>query len=265
MTDTASAEGRIVTELRGHVLVIRIDRPAKLNGFTVKMIRELSAAYTLLEESEDAWVGLLCAEGKHFTAGLQLDQLGPFMARGETVWSAGDVDPLGLRERRRTKPVVVAVQGITYTLGIELMLAADIVVAAHDCRFSQLEVKRGIMATGGATLRMMERAGWGNAMRYLLTGDEFDAATALRLGFVQEVVPAGDEFERALDIAERIAAQAPLAVRATIASSRLAAEQGPDAAAAVFREVQARLANSADAKEGVASFVAKRAAHFTGR
>jgi enoyl-CoA hydratase/carnithine racemase len=145
------------------------------------------------------------------------------------------------------------------------MLAADIVVAAHDCRFAQLEVKRGIMATGGATLRMMERAGWGHAMRYLLTGDEFDAATALRLGFVQEVVPAGSQFARALEIAERIAAQAPLAVRATIASSRLAVEQGDAAAIAQFRATQATLANSADAKEGVASFVEKRAARFSGR
>jgi enoyl-CoA hydratase/carnithine racemase len=258
-------EGRITTELRGHVWVMRIDRPQKLNGFTVKMIRELAAAYSALEDNDEARVGLLCAEGKHFTAGLQLDQLGPYMARGENVWPDEHIDPLGLRAKRRTKPVVVAVQGITYTLGIELMLAADIVVAAHDCRFAQLEVKRGIMATGGATLRMMERAGWGNAMRYLLTGDEFDAAAALRMGFVQEVVPAGSEFDRALEIAERVAAQAPLAVRATIASARLAADEGPEAAIAVFRQVQAGLAASADAKEGVASFLEKRAARFTGQ
>ena len=70
------------------------------------------------------------------------------------------------------KPLVIAVQGICFTVGVELMLSADIVVAADDCRFSQMEVKRGIMARGGATIRMVERAGWGNAMRYLLTGDE---------------------------------------------------------------------------------------------
>ena len=259
-----AAEGTISTELRGHVLIMRIDRPKKLNGFTVKMIHELAAAYSALEDNDEAWVGVLCAEGAHFTAGLQLDQLGPYMARGESVWPEKHIDPLGLHDNQRSKPIVVAVQGITFTLGIELMLAADIVVAAHDCRFSQLEVKRGIMATGGATVRMMERAGWGNAMRYLLTGDEFDAATALRMGFVQEVVPAGSQFERALEIARRIAAQAPLAVRATIASARLAAESGPDAAIAEFREVQAQLANSADAAEGVTSFIEKRAARFTG-
>ena len=105
--------------------------------------------------------------------------------------------------RIRTKPLVCAVQGICFTLGIELMLAADIVVAADDCRFAQIEVKRGIMPAGGATVRMVERAGWGNAQRYLLTGDEFGSAEALRLGFVQEVVPAGRQKERALEIARR--------------------------------------------------------------
>ena len=258
------SEGRITTEKRGRVFIIKLDRPKKRNGFSVKMIKELAAAYTAFENDDDAWVGLLCAEGPHFTAGLQLDQIGPFMARGESLWPDGAIDPFGLRDPKRTKPLVVAVQGITYTIGIELMLAADVVVAAHNCRFSQLEVKRGIMATGGATVRMMERAGWGNAMRYLLTGDEFDAATALRLGFVQEVVPAGEEFACALAIAEKIAAQAPLAVRATIASSRKVVEQGQDAAVAAFRAVQARLAGSEDAKEGVASFVDKRDARFTG-
>ena len=223
-TDSAAtgSDGRITTEKRGRVFIIKLDRPKKLNGFSVKMIKELAVAYTAFESDTGAWVGLLCAEGPHFTAGLQLDQIGPFMARGESLWPDGAIDPFGLRDPKRTKPLVVAVQGITYTIGIELMLAADVVVAAHNCRFAQLEVKRGIMATGGAAVRMMERAGWGNAMRYLLTGDEFDAATALRFGFVQEVVPAGEEFVRALAIAEKIAAQAPkLYHKPRIASSAL--------------------------------------------
>jgi enoyl-CoA hydratase len=167
--------------------------------------------------------------------------------------------------RRRTKPMVVAVKGITYTLGIELMLAADIVVAADDCRFSQLEVKRGIMATGGATLRMAERAGLGNALLHLLTGDEFGAAEALRLNFVQRVVPAGQELDAALAIAQAIAEQAPLAVLATRRNALKAVEEGPMAAMAEFIEVQQRLSKSEDAAEGVRSFVERRPARFTGR
>jgi len=139
------------------------------------------------------------------------------------------------------------------------------VIAADDCRFSQLEVKRGIMATGGATLRMAERAGLGNAMLHLLTGDEFGAAEALRLNFVQKVVAAGEELDEALRVAEGIAAQAPLAVVATRLNVLKAIEQGPLAAMHEFIDVQQRLANSEDAAEGVRSFVERRAARFTGR
>src|SRR5205085_962675 len=128
-------------------------------------------------------------------------------------------------------------------------------VAADDCRFSQLEVKRGIMATGGATLRMAERAGAGNAMLHLLTGDEFGAAEALRLNFVQKVVPAGEELDEALRIAEAVAAQAPLAVVATRRNVLRAIEQGPLAAMDEFGGIQTLLARTEDAAEGVRSFV----------
>jgi len=161
--------------------------------------------------------------------------------------------------------MVVAVKGICFTVGIELMLGADIVVAADDCRFSQLEVQRCIMPTGGATLRMAERAGVGNAMLHLLTADEFDSAEAYRLNFVQKVVPAGQELAEALRIAERIAAQAPQAVVATRLNVLKAIELGQAAAVADFIPVQQRLASSEDAAEGVRSFIEKRPARFTGR
>jgi enoyl-CoA hydratase len=269
MTDPiAPPEGTISCEQCGHVLLIGINRPAKYNGFTPRMYAELAQAYTRLDDDESLRVGLLHAFGRHFTAGLDLPTMAPLMQRGEKAAPAGLVEAtdLGTPEyRRRVKPMVVAVKGITYTLGIELMLAADIVVAADDCRFSQLEVKRGIMATGGATLRMAERAGLGNAMLHLLTGDEFDAAEALRLNFVQKVVPAGQELQEALRIAESIAAQAPLAVVQTRRSVIKAIEQGPGAAMLEFLAVQQRLSNTEDAAEGVRSFVERRAARFSGR
>ncbi len=264
----APNDGRITTEVRGHVLLIGIDRPAKRNGFTPAMLRALAEAYTQLDDDPALRVGVLHAHGDHFTAGLDLPAFAPLMQRGEYAVPHGLVDPLNLGDagwRRRTKPMVVAVHGITFTLGIELMLAADIVVAADNCRFSQLEVKRGIMASGGATLRMAERAGLGNALLHLLTGDEFDSLEALRLNFVQRVVPAGQAFDEALRIAEAIAEQAPLAVIATRQNAWKAVEQGPLAAMAEFDATQQRLANSADAKEGVASFREKRAPVFQGR
>jgi enoyl-CoA hydratase/carnithine racemase len=112
---------------------------------------------------------------------------------------------------------------------------------------------------------MAERAGWGNAMQILLTGDEFSAADALRFNFVQEVVPTGTELARTVEIAERIARQAPLAVQATMQNGRIALTQGWRAAHAQIAATQQRLYNTEDAQEGVQSFLEKRDARFVGR
>jgi enoyl-CoA hydratase/carnithine racemase len=260
-----STDGRITIETDGHVFLIGIDRPKKLNGFSPKMLIELAQAFDRMEHDPDAWVGLVYAHGANFTAGLELDKVAPYIRERGSAYPLGLVDPLSMRPPIRTKPVVCAVQGICFTLGIELMLSTDIVVAADNCRFAQIEVKRGIMPTGGATIRMVERAGWGNAQRYLLTGDEFGAQEALRLGFVQEVVSAGQEKTRALEIARTIAEQAPLAVRASLASSRTFVDHGPTAAIARFHSEQSKLMQTADAKEGVQSFIERRKARFEGR
>lgn len=264
MSDPATV-GRITTERRDALALIGIDRPRKLNGFTPAMYRALADAFGALERDAEARVGVLYAHGANFTAGLQLDLFAPMMRSGEPMIPADAIDPLGLREPIRTKPVVCAVQGICFTLGIELMLAQDIVVAADDCRFAQIEVKRGVIPTGGATMRFVERAGWGNAQRYLLTGDEFGAAEALRLGFVQEVVSAGRQIERAIEIARIIAEQAPLAVRASLASSRRYAERGPLGMKEDMDAMQRKLALTEDAAEGVRSFVERRKGRFSGK
>ena len=161
--------------------------------------------------------------------------------------------------------MVGAFQGICFTIGIELLLATDVRVAAEDVRFGQIEVKRGIFPVGGATIRMPRELGWGNAMRFLLTGDELDAREAHRVGLVQEVVPVGAQLERAVAIAERIAAQAPLGVQATLASSRLALADAEAAAAARLLADLAPILASDDAREGVQSFLERRAARFSGR
>ena len=264
-TDPAPADGRIVVEQRGHILLMGLDRIAKRNGVNEKMFVELAQAYDRLERDTKLRVGVLHAFGPHFSAGIQLDQLQHKFRAGLHLTPSGLVDPFGLFPPLRTKPVVAAVQGISFTITIELMLAADIVIAASDCRFGQIEVKRGIFANHGATIRMVERAGWGNAMRYLLTGDEFDAATAWRLGMVQEIVEPGQQFGRAIECAERIAAQAPLAVQATLANARRAVLHGPESAMLEFGPVQQRLFDSEDAEEGVRSFLDKRPANFTGK
>jgi enoyl-CoA hydratase/carnithine racemase len=257
----AKIDGRILVREQGRILLIGIDRSRKFNSFTKQMLVELAEALTLYEGREDLWCAVLYAEGKHFTAGLQLDTFDIT----EELSPPGLIDPFGLHGKPRTKPLVTAVQGICFTAGVELVLASDVVVAADDCRFGQIEAKRGLMPFGGATLRMVDRAGWGNAMRYLLTADEFGADEAFRLGFVQEVVPATKQLDRAVELAERIVAQAPLAVREIMESSRIYLEQGKDAAVAAFPDQLRRIFASADFAEGVSSFIERRDANFIGK
>jgi enoyl-CoA hydratase/carnithine racemase len=261
---TTPPEGRIVTEVRGHVMLIGIDRTAKMNSFTLAMLTGLAQAYTDYEQNDELRCAVIHAYGPHFTAGLDLANVAPSFATQGLV-PAGLCDPFGLHGPPRRKPLLIALQGRCLTVGIELALACDICIAAQDTRFGQIEIKRGIFPFGGATLRMPAAFGWGNAMRYLLTGDEFDAAEAHRLGLVQEVVPVGEQLPRALLLAETIAAQAPLGVRATLDSARTAVTRGPQAAADALLPTLRGLLASADAKEGLMSFIERRTARFTGK
>ena len=256
--------GRVDAIADGHLLIIRLNRPEKRNGFTPEMGLALAQAYSRLEKDPDLRVALLCAAGDHFTAGLDLPRWADAMREGRSMWPPDLIDPFDLREPRRSKPVVAAVQGICFTLGIELMLAADMVVAADNCRFSQLEVKRGIMPTGGATIRMAERAGSGTALYHLLVAGEFGAQEALRAGYVQEVVPAAKLQDRARTLAILIAANAPLAVIASRANLLKSVEAGRASAIEDLQSLQSKLASTQDAAEGVASFKERRAAQFKG-
>jgi enoyl-CoA hydratase len=161
--------------------------------------------------------------------------------------------------------MISAVQGICLTIGIELLLATDIRVAASNTRFAQIEIKRGLFPFGGATIRFPREVGWGNAMRYLLTGDDFDAAEAFRLGFVQEVVEPGQQVARAIELAQVVSMQAPLGVRATLKSAHLAIDEGEAAAVRQLQPDLQTISQSEDIKEGVQSFLERRQATFTGR
>jgi enoyl-CoA hydratase len=259
------AESAILIERVGSVLHIQLNRPEKRNAATVEMLKELATAFGELERDPQLRVGVVSAVGDHFTGGLDLADVGQHLgAQGLQYVPEDGIDPWGVQTRPVSKPVVVAVNGTCFTLGIELILAADIAVAAQDTSFAQLEVSRGILPFGGATLRFADRCGWGNAMRWMLTGERFDAAEAHRIGLVQEVVPAGSHVERALDIATAIAKQAPLAVQATLASARLARASGHDAAAAELQPELMRLLATKDADRGMQAFLSRTDAEFEG-
>lgn len=167
----------IEVEQRGHLLVMGMRRPQKMNALSRDMYRSLARALYRLEHDPELWVGVIWAVGPHFTSGVDLNDWADAFASG-TPFPIGDgeIDPFSLSGPRLSKPLVIAVQGRCYTWGWELLLNTDLRVAASDTRFAMLEVRRGFDACGGATLRLPTEIGWANAQRYLLTGDELGAA-----------------------------------------------------------------------------------------
>jgi enoyl-CoA hydratase len=265
VSDT-TGEGVLTLERRDHVLLMGLNRPAKRNAFNLELLAELGRAYGLLERDDDLRCGVLFAHGDHFTGGLDLAEVGPALAEGSFSLPEDARDPWRNDGRPWTTPVIAAAQGWCMTLGIELLLAADVRVASSDVRFAQLEIQRGIYPFGGATMRLPREAGWGNAMRWLLTGDEYDAAEAHRIGLVQEVTEPGRHLDRAVELAERIATRsAPLGVRTTLASAQRALAEGDEAAATRLDDDMVALLQTEDGAEGMMSFIERRPARFTGR
>jgi enoyl-CoA hydratase len=259
----AAQPGSVRTEIEGRIFKIVVDNTAKKNAFTPDMMQQLSDAFTDFDRSDVCWVAVLCFAGEHTTAGLDMPKFfGPNRDRRDSP--PGSVDPFALK-RRTLKPVVAAVQGLCLTVGIEMMLAADIVIAADTSRFCQMESKRGIAPLGGAHFRFLTRTGWGNAMYHLMLCDEFDAERALRIGLVQEVVPAGQQVARAMEIARRIARNAPIGLRAMKEAALKYIQAGEGMAIAAIPAIYAQVMGTEDAQEGIRSFVERREAEFQGR
>lgn len=263
MTEAAAQLGRVRQERHGRILKIVIDNPAKMNAFSPEMMEELSEAFTVLDRDDDLWAGVLCAEGKHFTAGLDMPKFfGPSAVKIDRP--VGNIDPFGLANQCR-KPIVTAIQGVCFTVGIEIMLAGDIVVAAEDARLCQMEAKRGIAPLGGAHFRFLTRAGWGAAMYHLFLCDEFNAAEAHRIGLVNAVFEPEELLGKALELAQSLAAKSPAALafakQATNLSLQGALADGLAQEATLF----AALFATEDQSEGMSAFIEKRTPGFTGR
>jgi enoyl-CoA hydratase len=256
----------IVVREDGHVLVITLNRPTKYNALSLTMHAEIGQALARLNGDPELRVAVLCAEGKHFTAGVELDQWAPIFGSGRGMPAIpGGIDPFGLRGERHAKPLVIAVQGYCFTWGVEILLNTEIRIAASDTQFQMLEVQRGLYPCAGATFRLPGEIGWGNAHKVLLTGERWSADDALRWGMVQEVVAPGEQLACAMGYARKIADCAPLGVQGLLRSTRTAQAEDHDAAVAEMYKHLAPVMASEDAAEGVRSFIERRKAIFTGR
>ncbi len=256
-----------------NVRVERIDGSILLIGIRQDTDRvELSSVIGLgrlmymLDHDDALRVAVLYSQGTDFVGGvLDAESWAPVLRTGTFPEVTQFVNPVGTIPPRRQKPLVIAVQGKCQGAGHELFLAADVRIAASDTVFAQPEVTRGHFPAGGAPITFVREAGWANAMRYMLTGDEWGADEAYRMGLVQYVTPPGKQLDRALEFARKISAAAPLGVRATIASARRALSEGQEAAfAALFPEL-ARLAQSDDHEEYFRAIRENRPPVFHGR
>ena len=249
-----------------HCLVMIFNRPEKYNAFTLEMYHQLAKAYYQIESDPEIRCGLLIARGKNFTAGLELEKwIGSFSTGKPEPLPEDEIDPFGITGKKLSKPIIMATQGICFTVGLELMLNTDIRLCTPDCRFAQLEVKRGIYPCGGATIRLPKEIGWTNAQRYLMTGEEFNGEDAYRMGLVQQLEPLENLHQAAFDIAQRVCKVAPLAVQVSLKSSKLAHYESQQKAFDTLYEPMATITKSEDAKEGVQSFLERREAVFKGK
>ncbi|MZF87447.1 crotonase/enoyl-CoA hydratase family protein [Streptomyces sp. SID5643] len=248
------------TERIGSTLLITLDRPEARNAVNAATATALAAALDELEADPALRVGVLTGEGGTFSAGMDLKAA----LRGESPEVEGRGFG-GLTEARPGKPLIAAVEGFAMGGGFELALACDLIVAAEDARFGLPEVKRGLIAAGGGVIRLPGRIPHHLAMEFLLTGDPVDGRRAGELGLANRVTDTGQAVAEALRLAERVAANAPLALAAVKRVVRAADGASEKEAFAFQRGEMKTLMASDDVREGMTAFAERRPARWTGR
>ncbi|WP_410613449.1 crotonase/enoyl-CoA hydratase family protein [Amycolatopsis sp. lyj-109] len=243
------------TERVGSTLLITIDRPAARNAVNAAVATRLAAALDELESDPTLRAGVLTGAENTFSAGMDLKAA----LQGESPEIPGRGFG-GLTEAELTKPLIAAVEGFAMGGGFELALGCDLIVASEDAQFGLPEVKRGLIAAGGGVIRLPKRIPHHLAMEFLLTGEPVTGRRAGELGLVNRVTPNGDAAAVALQLAEKLAENAPLALAAVKKIVR-----GSEAEAfAVQREETKKLMQSNDVREGMTAFAERRAPKWTG-
>lgn len=250
----------VVSERRGRVLVVELNRPAAKNAIDLLGAELLAAAMAHLDSDSEVSAGILTGRGGVFSAGMDLKAF----AAGERAEIPGRGFG-GLAEAGPEKPLIAAVEGYALAGGFELALACDLIVAAEDATFGIPEVSRGLVATGGALVRLSRMLPQHLAMELALTGRRLPASEAHELGVVNRLVPAGTALEAALALAAEIDANAPLAVRASKRILRQSSGQTETEAFAAQRAIAEPVLRSEDAAEGARAFAEKRPPNWQGR
>jgi len=216
-----SASNTITVERRDDIVLIGLNRPFIQNRLDPPTRARLAETMYQYEHDSTLRAAILFGHGDNFSRGIDVDASQAALIAGQRTAPRVDaVDPLGNSLPHRTKPLIVVVHGETWNLGHELYLAGDIRIAAANTRFGQDENSHGRFPGGGATVRFVREAGWGNAMRYMLTGDHWSAEESYRIGVTQQIAPTPQAaLEAGIAIARKIAACAPLGVKATLASA----------------------------------------------
>ncbi|MGR9092625.1 MAG: enoyl-CoA hydratase/isomerase family protein [Gammaproteobacteria bacterium] len=240
-----------------HIAVLTIDNPAKRNAMSREMMADLAAYWDELEHSEVRAIVITGGGDKAFNAGA--DVSGDLSASEEM---ARMINRALLKTSAYPKPIIAAINGVCAGGGVELMLSSDIRVAAPHARFGLPEVKWAIYPFGGATAKLVQQIGYVHAMKLLLTAEMIEAEEAVRIGLINEIVPAGELLDRALSLARTIAANSPVAVQAVkqhisagVAEAALARETAEQAHGD-------RVRASADFNEGVSAFREKRSPKY---
>lgn len=249
-------------EVRARVALITIDRPEARNAINPAMAAGLEAAIDRFEANEDAWVAVLAGRGDFFSAGADLTAIiageGP-----ELITRRGGF--AGLCRRERSKPLIAAVDGPALAGGCEIALACDLIVASGRAVFGLPEVKRSLVPAGGGLFRLPRVVGSKVALEAILTGDPISAERAYQVGLVNRLVEPGAALEVALALAERIAGNAPIAVRESRSVALSALYDDEDALWESTARAAARVARSEDFAEGPRAFVEGRRPRWVGR
>jgi enoyl-CoA hydratase len=268
MADIPLSPGaKITVERRGQIVLIGINRPYIYNRIDPETYVGLARALYQYDHDPSLRAAVLFGHGENFSRGIDVDAYQAFLTAGRPLFVDQEIiDPLTKSSAKRTKPLIVVTHGDTWNMAHELCLAADIRVAAADTRFGQDENTHGRFPGGGATVRFVHQAGWGNAMRYMLTGDHWSAEEARRIGIVQEIAPTREKaLELGIEIASKIAACGPLGIRTTLASAHLAIDPSQAEALSKLNAQYQALYRTEDFKEGRRAEAEDRPAVYLGR